>query len=78
MISIAGPTVLPGRPPYSVEDLFTFPEDGNRFEPDEGVLYVHELNGDTYGPPTAYGAGTSVTLSASFPVSLDPAELIKP
>ncbi|MEW1845100.1 Uma2 family endonuclease [Nonomuraea angiospora] len=188
MISIAGPTVLPGRPPYSVEDLFTFPDDGNRYElfngsllisplptvphqravscamrvldrevprdltplmgvgvrasdrdfyipdlvvvpeeaikadepmlspgqvrlvgevvspdtqgrdralkvvtyaaagipvywriePAERVLYVYELNGDTYGPPAAYGAGTGVTLSSPFPMSLDPANLIKP
>ncbi|MEV4354257.1 Uma2 family endonuclease [Nonomuraea sp. NPDC004186] len=186
MISIAGPTVLPGRPPYSVEDLFTFPDDGNRYElfngsllisplptilhqrvisramrvldrevprdltplmgvgvqasdrdfyipdlvvvpeeaikadepvlspgqvhlvgevvgpdtqgrdralkvlayavagipvywriePDEEVLYVHELDGDTYGPPIAYGAGTGVTLSSPFPVSFDPADLV--
>ncbi|MEV0995969.1 Uma2 family endonuclease [Nonomuraea sp. NPDC050202] len=49
-----------------------------RIELDEGpVLYVHELNGDTYGPPTAYKAGTVAKLAKPFPVSFDPAQLLE-
>lgn len=49
-----------------------------RVEPDEGpTLYVYELNGDTYGPPTAYKAGTQTTLSKPFPLALDPAQLLE-
>ncbi|MFC5833239.1 Uma2 family endonuclease [Nonomuraea insulae] len=48
-----------------------------RIEPDQGpTLYVYELDGDAYGEPTAYKAGTTATLSAPYPVSFDPAELI--
>ncbi|MGN9845018.1 Uma2 family endonuclease [Nonomuraea sp. H19] len=187
MISLAGPIVLPGRPPYTADDLLMFPDDGNRYElfngsllisplptirhqgaigqtmrilddaaprdleplmsvyvraseqdcyipdvvvvPAEAVtsvelmlspghvrlvaevvspntegrdkglkvysyaaagiplywriepgekptLYVYELNGDTYDPPTAYEAGITVTLSAPYSISFDPADLI--
>ncbi|MGI5281849.1 Uma2 family endonuclease [Nonomuraea polychroma] len=189
MISLDGPTLLPGRPPFTVEDLLTFPDDGNRYElfdgsllisplptvrhqaaisgamrvlydasppdleplmtvnvraserdcyipdlvvvpaeaissvelmlspghvrligevvaattqgrdralkvlayaaagiplywriePDEGpTLYVYELDGDTYGPPMAYHAGTTVTLTAPYLLSFDPADFIDP
>lgn len=48
-----------------------------RIEPDEGpILYVYELNGDHYDPPTAYKAGTVANLTAPFPVSFDPADLL--
>ncbi|WP_431909888.1 hypothetical protein [Nonomuraea jabiensis] len=43
MIPIAGPTVLPGRPPYSVEDLLTFPDDGSRYELFNGSLLISPL-----------------------------------
>ncbi|HLU75591.1 MAG TPA: Uma2 family endonuclease [Nonomuraea sp.] len=47
-----------------------------RVELDEGpTLYVYELDGDEYGPPTAYKAGTTADLAKPFPVSFDPAEL---
>ncbi|MFC4014889.1 Uma2 family endonuclease [Nonomuraea purpurea] len=49
-----------------------------RVELDEGpTLYVYELDGDSYKPPTAYKAGTTVTLSAPYPVSFDPADLVE-
>ncbi|MEU6710564.1 Uma2 family endonuclease [Nonomuraea sp. NPDC046802] len=48
-----------------------------RIEPDEGpTLYVYELDGDSYKPPIAYKAGTTVTLSAPYPMSFDPADLV--
>lgn len=40
------------------------------------TLYVYELVGDTYGPPTAYEAGTMVTLEAPYPLTFDPGSLI--
>lgn len=44
-----------------------------RIELDEGpILYVYELNGDTYDPPTAYKPGAIAELKAPFPVSFDP------
>ncbi|MEV4110456.1 Uma2 family endonuclease [Nonomuraea sp. NPDC049695] len=47
-----------------------------RIELGEGpTLYVYELNGDSYDPPTAYKAGTVANLTAPFPVSFDPANL---
>jgi Uma2 family endonuclease len=50
-----------------------------RVEPDEGpTLYVYELDGDTYKEPIAHKAGTTITLSAPYTVSFDPAELIGP
>ncbi|TYB58041.1 Uma2 family endonuclease [Nonomuraea sp. PA05] len=49
-----------------------------RIEPDEGpTLYVYELNGGKYKPPTAYKAGTVAKLTKPFPVSLDPAQLLE-
>jgi Uma2 family endonuclease len=48
-----------------------------RIEPHEGpTLYVYELDGDSYKPPTAYKAGTTVTLTSPYPVTFDPADLI--
>ncbi|MFB9629127.1 Uma2 family endonuclease [Nonomuraea helvata] len=50
-----------------------------RIELDEGpTLYVYELNGDSYDPPTAYKAGAVANLTVPFPVSFDPAELDRP
>ncbi|MEV4017857.1 Uma2 family endonuclease [Nonomuraea angiospora] len=47
-----------------------------RIEPDEGpTLYVHELSGKSYGPPTAYKAGSVASLTTPFPVTFDPADL---
>ncbi|WP_052422602.1 Uma2 family endonuclease [Nonomuraea candida] len=49
-----------------------------RIELDEGpVLYVHELNGDTYEPPVAHKAGTTVKLTKPFPVSIDPSQFVE-
>ncbi|MFF4191927.1 Uma2 family endonuclease [Nonomuraea sp. NPDC001831] len=48
-----------------------------RVEPDEGpTLYVYELDDDSYKGPVAYEAGTTVSLSAPYPVSFDPAVLV--
>ncbi|NJP95810.1 Uma2 family endonuclease [Nonomuraea sp. FMUSA5-5] len=48
-----------------------------RFELNEGpTLYVYELNGDSYDPPTAYKAGTTARLTWPFPVRFDPAQLL--
>ncbi|MEW9548936.1 Uma2 family endonuclease [Nonomuraea sp. NPDC050783] len=48
-----------------------------RVEPGEGpTLYVYELDGDTYRGPVAHKPGTTVTLSAPYPVTLDPADLV--
>ncbi|WP_240776997.1 Uma2 family endonuclease [Nonomuraea basaltis] len=48
-----------------------------RIEPDEGpTLYVYELDGDRYGPPTAYKGGTVANPTAPFPISFDPADLL--
>ncbi|MEV4895372.1 Uma2 family endonuclease [Nonomuraea sp. NPDC055795] len=33
-------TVLPGRPPFTVDDLLRFPDDGNRYELFDGSLLV--------------------------------------
>ncbi|MFC7588440.1 hypothetical protein ACFQYP_35580 [Nonomuraea antimicrobica] len=33
-------TVLPGRPPFTVDDLLNFPDDGNRYELFNGSLLV--------------------------------------
>src|SRR5690606_42037541 len=33
-------TVLPGRPPFTVDDLLKFPDDGNRYELFNGSLLV--------------------------------------
>jgi hypothetical protein len=47
-----------------------------RIELDEApTLYVHELDGDSYGPPSAFKAGAIASLSAPYPVSFDPGEL---
>ncbi|WP_431927914.1 Uma2 family endonuclease [Nonomuraea jabiensis] len=47
-----------------------------RVEMGEGpTLYVYELNGDSYDPPTAYKAGEMANLTTPFPVSFDPADL---
>lgn len=35
-----GRTVLPGKPPFTVDDLLTFPDDGNRYELFNGSLLV--------------------------------------
>ncbi|GAA2278660.1 Uma2 family endonuclease [Nonomuraea roseoviolacea subsp. roseoviolacea] len=49
-----------------------------RVEMDEGpTLYVYELDGETYGPPTAHKAGVVADLHAPFPVSFDPADLMR-
>ncbi|MFC5823966.1 Uma2 family endonuclease [Nonomuraea insulae] len=48
-----------------------------RLELDEGpTLYVYELNGDSYDPPTAYKAGAVAELTKPFPLSFDPADLL--
>ncbi|MEV4287789.1 Uma2 family endonuclease [Nonomuraea bangladeshensis] len=45
-----------------------------RVEPDEGpALYVYELDGDAYGPPAVYKAGSVAELSRPFPLTVDPA-----
>jgi Uma2 family endonuclease len=50
-----------------------------RIEPEESpVLYVYELDGDSYGLPKAYEAGAVAMLSKPFPMSFDPAELVSP
>ncbi|MFI7228184.1 Uma2 family endonuclease [Nonomuraea angiospora] len=47
-----------------------------RVEMGEGpTVYVYELNGDSYDPPTAYKAGEVANLTTPFPVSFDPADL---
>ncbi|MEV0147026.1 MULTISPECIES: Uma2 family endonuclease [unclassified Nonomuraea] len=43
----------------------------------EPAVYVHELDGETYGPPAVYKAGTMVTLQSPYPISFDPAELFE-
>jgi Uma2 family endonuclease len=49
-----------------------------RIEPDEGpTLYIYQLNGDNYDPPTTYKAGAIANLTTPFPVSFDPAELLR-
>ena len=49
-----------------------------RLELDEGpTLYVYELNGDSYDPPTACKAGTVAELTKPFPVSFDPAAFVE-
>ncbi|MFI7131238.1 Uma2 family endonuclease [Nonomuraea sp. NPDC050153] len=49
-----------------------------RVEPMEGpTVYVYELDGRTYAGPVAYKAGTTVALSSPFPVSFDPADLMR-
>ncbi|MEZ7126952.1 Uma2 family endonuclease [Nonomuraea sp. AD125B] len=72
---------------YTVQDLLTSPDDGKalayaqaripvywRVEPDEGpALYVYELDGDAYGPPAVYRAGSVAELSRPFPLAVDPA-----
>ncbi|MDR8414327.1 Uma2 family endonuclease [Nonomuraea sp. 3-1Str] len=48
-----------------------------RVEMNDGpTVYVHELDGRTYGPPVAHKAGTVAELHAPFPVSFDPADLL--
>ncbi|MEU6779264.1 Uma2 family endonuclease [Nonomuraea angiospora] len=47
-----------------------------RVDPEGPVLYVYELEGDSYQEPVAYKAGTTVNLSSPYPLSFDPAELI--
>ncbi|MCK2220523.1 Uma2 family endonuclease [Actinomadura sp. ATCC 31491] len=48
-----------------------------RVEPLEGpTLYVSELDGDVYRGPSAHKPGTTVTLAAPYPVTLDPADLV--
>ncbi|WP_433440482.1 Uma2 family endonuclease [Nonomuraea sp. CA-141351] len=50
-----------------------------RVELDEGpALYVYELNGDSYDPPTVYKAGEVANLTVPFPMSFDPADLDRP
>ncbi|MBB5778895.1 Uma2 family endonuclease [Nonomuraea jabiensis] len=47
-----------------------------RVEMGEGpTVYVYELNGESYDPPTAYKAGEIANLTTPFPVSFDPADL---
>ncbi|MEV0614209.1 Uma2 family endonuclease [Nonomuraea sp. NPDC050404] len=49
-----------------------------RVEPDEGPsLYVYELDGDGYSPPAVYKAGTVARLTSPFPISFDPADLVR-
>ncbi|TMR05501.1 Uma2 family endonuclease [Nonomuraea turkmeniaca] len=49
-----------------------------RIEPMEGpTVYIYELDGRTYAGPTVHKAGTMVTLSSPFPVSFDPADLLR-
>ncbi|MEO3871356.1 Uma2 family endonuclease [Nonomuraea sp. B12E4] len=45
-------------------------------EPDGPILYVYELEGDSYKEPVAHKAGTTVTLSSPYRVSFDPADLV--
>ncbi|MER5621480.1 Uma2 family endonuclease [Streptosporangium sp. NPDC002544] len=40
MNPIAGPLTLPNRPPFTVDDLLEFPDDGNRYELFDGSLLV--------------------------------------
>ncbi|MEV0200158.1 Uma2 family endonuclease [Nonomuraea sp. NPDC050691] len=48
-----------------------------RVEMDEGpTVYVYELDGKTYGPPSAHKAGAVADLHKPFPVSFDPADLM--
>lgn len=47
-----------------------------RVDPEGPILYVYELEGDTYQKPVAHKAGSMITLSAPYPVTFDPAELI--
>ncbi|MCA2181767.1 hypothetical protein LDL08_36950 [Nonomuraea glycinis] len=48
-----------------------------RIELDEGpTVYVYELDGDSYGAPSAYKAGTVATLAMPYSVSFDPGDLI--
>lgn len=49
-----------------------------RVEPLEGPkIYVYELDGRTYAGPVVHKAGTDVTLSAPFPVTFDPTDLMQ-
>jgi Uma2 family endonuclease len=48
-----------------------------RIELDEGpTVYVHELDGESYPTPTAYKAGTAVSLTTPYPLTFDPGDLI--
>ncbi|WP_344482906.1 Uma2 family endonuclease [Nonomuraea monospora] len=48
-----------------------------RFESSPGPeLHVYELDGGAYSEPSVHKAGTTVTLSAPYTVSFDPADLI--
>ncbi|WP_157244316.1 Uma2 family endonuclease [Nonomuraea typhae] len=38
--ALPGDTVLPGKPPFTVDDLLEFPDDGNRYELINGSLLV--------------------------------------
>ncbi|MEV0615808.1 Uma2 family endonuclease [Nonomuraea sp. NPDC050404] len=50
-----------------------------RVEPMEGPrVYVYELDGRSYAGPVVHKAGTEITLSAPFPVTFDPADLLRP
>ncbi|MFB9962083.1 Uma2 family endonuclease [Sinosporangium siamense] len=40
MTSISGPIMLPGRPSFTVADLFRFPDDGCRYELFDGSLFI--------------------------------------
>ncbi|GAA0824672.1 Uma2 family endonuclease [Streptosporangium amethystogenes subsp. fukuiense] len=40
MNAIPGPLILPSRPPFTVDDLLDFPDDGNRYELFDGSLLV--------------------------------------
>ncbi|WP_188193035.1 Uma2 family endonuclease [Nonomuraea sp. SYSU D8015] len=49
-----------------------------RVELDEGpTLYVYDLDGDSYRGPVAHKAGTLASLTAPYPISFDPADLIE-
>ncbi|PZG20273.1 Uma2 family endonuclease [Nonomuraea aridisoli] len=48
-----------------------------RINPEEGpALYVHELKGKRYGEPAVFKAGAAADLTAPFPISFDPADLV--
>lgn len=48
-----------------------------RVEPGEGpTLYVYELKGTRYDPPSVHKAGTSASLTSPFHITFDPADLV--
>ncbi|MEV0993523.1 Uma2 family endonuclease [Nonomuraea sp. NPDC050202] len=49
-----------------------------RVEPMEGpTVYVYELDGNSYSGPVAHKAGTRLSSAAPFPVTFDPADLMR-